>query len=268
MKKQNECTQVIVPDARVEQRWNRATRALVGSTVLTCLLVIPVAAHADIFTSLITAVTGIGSLEATISGSQSSVNKFNTTVVAPLQQLASLKNWLTQAERTYQGWFNTVKNVSIKSASLGNTSSLETALRAGYSGGTGSGISSGLFTSVYGTKPSTSSVSTAVATRVDMSDTAAQEAMALAANSDNASAQLLSTAQSLQQQSAGTAPGTADQVTAESQALQLQSNAMMHHLLASMIRQESAQLATDTADVKTATTTHLTMMQMLTGGGK
>jgi hypothetical protein len=265
---ESEIAPAIVPERRAEYRWNQATRALLGLAVFACLLVIPVAAHADIFTSLVTAVTNIGSIEAKISGNQSSEDSFNTNVVAPVKQLAALKNWLTQAESSYQGWFNSVKQVSVKSATLGNTSALENALRAGSSGGTGTGVSSSLFTSVYGAAPSASSVSPAVATRVDMSDSAAQEAMALAVASDNGSAQLLSAAQSLQQESANTAPGTADQVTAESQALQLQSNAMMHHLLASMIRQESSRLATETADVKTATTTHANTLQKMFGGNQ
>ncbi len=92
--------------------------------------------------------------------------------------------------------------------------------------------------------------------------------MALATNSDNATMQLLSVAKTLQQNAGSTAPGTAGQVEAQAQALQLQSNAMMHHILAAMLRQTSTQLATDTAQVKSTTTTHGNILTNITGGNQ
>jgi hypothetical protein len=259
------CIPASAPEKESEQRWNQATRAVVGLSVCACLLLIPKVAHANIFTSLISAVTNIGSIEAQLNGSESSMNNYNNNVVVPPLQLASLRTWLNAAGSSYQNWFTVALNIPIRSATLSSTSTLENAQLAGYSGETGSGISAN-YSSVYGTRLSSSSAGPATVTGVDMSDTAAQEAMALATNSDNTTMQLLSVAKTLQQKAASTAPGTSGQVEAQAQALQLQSNAMMHHILASMLRQASTQLATDTAQVKSTTATHGNILKNITGG--
>jgi len=192
------------------------------------------------------------------------MNNYNNNVVVPPQQLTSLKSWLTLAEASYQGWFSTVLGIRVSSASLSNTSLLENAMRAGYSGGTGSGVASN-YSGVYGARLTTTQASSQVASQVDISDSTAQEGLALAANSDNASSKLISTAQNLQQQSAATAPGTTDMVGAQSQVLQLQSNAMMQKVLASILREEATKIASESAEVKRATTNHTNVMQLFGG---
>lgn len=265
MKNANESITAIDSEANTERRWNQATRAVVGLSVCACLLLVPKIAHANIFTSLISSLTNIGNIEAQVNGSQMSMNNYNNNVVVPPLQLASLRTWLTTAGSGYQNWFTVALNVPIRSATLGSTSTLENAQLGGYSGETGSGIPAN-YNSVYGNRLSSSSAGPAAVTGVDMSDTEAQEAMALATNSDNTTMQLLSVAKTLQQKAANTAPGTSGQVEAQAEALQLQSNAMMHHILASMLRQASTQLATDTAQVKNTTTTHGNIVKNITGG--
>ncbi len=252
-------------DANTEYRWDRAPRSLVGLTVFACFLCVPAVMRANIFTDLIGAVSAIGSIEGKICNNQSSQQNYNTGVVAPPTQLSSLKNWLASAKNSYGSWFNSVLNVKIGSASLGSTSSFENALRSGLSGGNGSSISSA-YTSVYGARLSGNSVNTGTATSADAYDSAAQEGMALAAKSDSASMQLISTASGLESMAASTAPGTADQIAAESQALQLHSNAMQHHVLASMLRQEATRLATMSTRTKAVSMNHASTVQNLFGG--
>ncbi len=111
----------------------------------------PRVAQAFSLTSLITYVSNIANVQSQLSGSQSSMNNFNSNVVVPALQLTSLRSWLSLAETNYQGWFNAVLRVPVSSASITNTSSLETAMRAGYSGGTGSSIASN-YSGVYGAR--------------------------------------------------------------------------------------------------------------------
>lgn len=266
MIQQNDTAVTKEPATRsTDYQWNRATRVLVSITVLACFLATPVIVHASIFTSLVSAVSSIGKVEARINGNQASMNNFNSSVVVPPNQLMSLQRWLTQVEGSYKGWFSSVLGVRVSSATLGASSSFENALHSGLSGGNGSAIPN-TFVSVYGARPSGNSATTGLETSVDAADTEAQEGMVLAAKSDNASMQLISTANKLQSLAGSAAPGTADMTAAESQVLQLQSYAMQQHLLAAMLRQQATKLASEGSDLKTATANHSGVMQKLFGG--
>jgi hypothetical protein len=253
-------------EATVERRWNLASRILVGLTMCACFLMLPRVALANIFSDIIGAVNGIASMESAINQSQSSQSSYNTTTIAPLSQLTAMKSWLTSAENSYKSWFSSVLSIRVSSATLSSSSTLENALRAGLTGGSSSGIPSA-YVSVYGVRLTTGGVvGSSVATQTDIFDTTAQEGMTVAANSDNATTQLISTANSLQAMAASTAPGTADHIGAASQAIQLQSNAMQHHVLAALLRQEATDLASQTAKIKSASTNHQNAVQNMFGG--
>jgi len=68
--------------------------------------------------------------------------------------------------------------------------------------------------------------------------------------SDQASEQMLSVADSLEQQSAGTAPGAAPMLTAQAQVANLENQAFLQHMLAAELRQEATRLAHDNALIK------------------
>jgi hypothetical protein len=259
--------EVVSREAKAERRWNLATRILVGLSVCACVLVLPGVARAgNVFTEIVNSVNGIASIESSINQSQSSEYSYNTNTIAPLSQLTSMRSWLTSAENSYKGWFSSVLNIKITSASVSGSSALENALRAGLSGGSSSGISSA-YTSVYGSRLTAGGVvGSSIATQADIYDTTAQEGMALAANSDNASMQLISSANNFQAIAGSTAPGTADLVGAEAQALQLQSNAMQHHVLAALLRQEATDLASQNAKTKATSTNHQTVVNKFFGG--
>jgi hypothetical protein len=223
--------------------------------------------HANIFSDIIEVVQLISKVGTSISYNYSSMNSYNASVVTPTNQLSLTKNWLQVASSSYNGWMSSVLNVKISSSNGGSASSFETALRSGLTGGSGSNISS-RYVSVYGQRLSGTSVTTDVAKRVDAYDTTAQEGMITAARSDNASTQLISTANRLQSSATTTAPGVASTIAAEAEAMKLQSNAMQHHVLASMLRQEATRLADITANTKSQTSNHGITVQKLFGGGK
>ena len=250
---------------REEQRWGLATRLMVGTAVVAGLWLVPSKVYASIFTSIISSVQNIANIEGQISKSQSAINQFTQTVIAPVQEMNAVKSWMSHAESAYQGYFAQIGGLGVRSATLPATTSLESALRMGYTGGTGSAVS-GAYANVYGGPLSTTVVDPAIAAEVDMKDATAQEAMSLAANSDAATEQLLGYAKNLEQSAAVTAPGTADQVAAQATALQLQSHAMMHRVLASLLRQEAVRLASVSAQWKHATAIHSQAWQSISGG--
>ena len=68
-------------------------------------------------------------------------------------------------------------------------------------------------------------------------------ALKTATASDQGSQQMLSIADSLEQQAAASAPGSAPIVTAQAAAANLQNQAMLQRLLAAELRQDAARLA-------------------------
>ena len=76
-----------------------------------------------------------------------------------------------------------------------------------------------------------------------MQDALAQDALAQSMAADQASTGLLTVANQIENETATTAPGTADMLAATARAAELQSLASQHKLLASMLREEAAQLA-------------------------
>src|SRR5258707_9581164 len=78
---------------------------------------------------------------------------------------------------------------------------------------------------------------------MDVDDAFALGALKTATASDQASQQMLNVADGLEQQAAVSAPGTAPILTAQAQAANLQSHAMLQRMLAAELRQEAPRLA-------------------------
>lgn len=253
-------------EERSEYRWIRASRFLVGLAVIACFVVIPTPGRASIFTSLIGLVEGVATTGGHINANVAGMQQYNVTYVTPLSQLSSITKWLGAAENSYGRWFGSVLNVKIASARLGSTVSLEDALRAGLTGEHGGSISSA-YPQAYGVRPPAGSVSAGLATSMDMDDSEALEGMALAAQSDSASMQVISAAKGFETAAANNAPGMGDALVAQALAMQLQSEGMRQHVLASLLRQEATRLATESQVTKAAAANHTNAMQKLFGGG-
>jgi hypothetical protein len=85
---------------------------------------------------------------------------------------------------------------------------------------------------------------------MDVDDSMAMGSLKTTVMSDQASEQMLRAADSLEQQSAVTAPGVAPLLTAQAQVANLQGQAFLQRMLAAELRQEAARLAHDNALVK------------------
>ena len=191
------------------------------------------------------------------------INQEQQQVIAPSSQVSSTQGWLSLAQRQYNGWFSQVNGISLNSAT---TPQVAAFLNSTQRAGSASSIRTD-YTQVYGSQPNQNAVSSNVASSVDAADTSANEALTLADTSDVISQNFIMSANQMESSAASTAPGNSTLVQAQSQAMQLYSNAIMHRLLASMLRQQAERLAVIGSDVKNSAAVHNAAVSSFGSGG-
>lgn len=233
----------------------RKVLAAVGlSVMLTAMFIAisPRAAYAldlDVFEAIEGTISqDIGTSLNFIHTVQSTLMKDQQTILYPLSLINSTRNYVNTIKGTYRGWMTSVLRLPINSAQLPGSQSLETAFLSGSSGQI-PGIS-GLYTSAFGQLPIVSAAPAAHRQMMDMDDALAQDAMSQAVAADQSTASLLTIADNLENETIVTAPGTADLISAAARASEIQSLAIQHKLLASMLREEAGSLAHATASTK------------------
>lgn len=251
-----------------ERGWNTAARLVFGAGLMGAFFLIPLNLHAGIFDfGSITSLLGkIGSIEKDSAKSQSSIDSYDSKVIAPLGQLNATRDWLSRSAESYDSWSRDVGSVPISSASLGTSSPFEHDLLSGLGGSSsGAAIPSG-FNSVYGTAPAPATVTTNAAQAVDVTDADSEAALTLATKSDSTATTLLASAEKLTTSAGSSTPGTAPMIAAQAAAMNLGAQAMQQHVLASLIRQLSARMAAKTAQIKTDAANHQAALQTVTAG--
>jgi hypothetical protein len=227
-------------------------RMLIGSVSIMVMLVFwpALCAHAQFSfpTDLFNTVTSLGNSASGIQGTVGQMQTTQQTVVYPLSSVTQFQSFISTVVATYRSWMSQVYNLPLRSAQLGSPSSLELAIHSG--SGTAPTTMFPTYVATYGTPITTGTAATAAQQTTDMNDAIALDALSLATATDQGAANLISVANQLEDQSLITAPGTADMITAQAMALQLQSLATQHMLLASELRQEAGQLAARNADLK------------------
>lgn len=193
----------------------------------------------------------LGYEQNTASYSQQ-INQEQQQVIAPSAQVSSTQSWLTLAQGQYNGWFSRVNGISVNSATTPQVSAYQSSIQ---NGGSTSSIRTN-YTQVYGSQPNPTAVSSNVASSVDAADTSANEALTLADTSDVMSQNFIKSANQMESSAASAAPGNSTLVQAQSQAMQLYSNAIMHRLLASMLRQQAERLAEIGSEIKNSAAAH------------
>jgi hypothetical protein len=217
-------------------------RMLIGSVSIMVMLVFwpALCAHAQFSfpTDLFNTVTSLGNSASGIQGTVGQMQTTQQTVVYPLSSVTQFQSFISTVVATYRSWMS----------QLGSPSSLELAIHSG--SGTAPTTMFPTYVATYGTPITTGTAATAAQQTTDMNDAIALDALSLATATDQGAANLISVANQLEDQSLITAPGTADMITAQAMASQLQSLATQHMLLASELRQEAGQLAARNADLK------------------
>jgi hypothetical protein len=216
---------------------------------LVCLLVLmPVAANAGVqdIISLLTTITstlqnGVGQVLSGIQSIDTTVRNFEQQVVWPITLINQTRAEVSQVRAQFASLASQIQSIPTNSASLVNPSQLETLLRSQRASNLGQISAS--YTQVYQALPQPNQATATQRNLMDMDDAFALGALKTATASDQASQQMLTVADGLEQQAAVSAPGSASILTAQAQAANLQNQAMLQKLLAAELRQEAARLA-------------------------
>ncbi len=195
-----------------------------------------------IFQAIDSTISGdIGGALSGLNSIQNTLMQDEQKVLYPVSLINQSHNYVTTIMGGYRGWMTSVYTLPVNSAQLPSSQSLERIFLSGNSTQTAS-LGSVYHTS-FGSIPSASAAPQAHRQMADMQDALAQDALAQSMAADQASTGLLGVANQIENESATTAPGTADMLAATARAAELQSLASQHKLLASMLREEAAQLA-------------------------
>ena len=110
------------------------------------------------------------------------------------------------------------------------------------------------YTQVYTPVPEANAARPIQRDMMDIDDALAMDALKTTVVSDQTTAQLLTLADSIEQQSANAAPGSAPLLTAQARVTDLVAQAQMTKMLAAELRQEAAKLAHQNALLKQSAT--------------
>jgi hypothetical protein len=195
-----------------------------------------------IFKAIDSTISGdIGGALSGLNSIQNTLMQDEQKVLYPVSLINQSHNYVTTIMGGYRGWMTSVFALPVNSAQLPSSQNLERIFLSANSTQTGS-LGSVYHTS-FGTVPSAAAAPLAHRQMVDMQDALAQDALAQSMAADQASTGLLTVANQIENETATTAPGTAEMLAATARAAELQSLASQHKLLASMLREEAAQLA-------------------------
>jgi hypothetical protein len=196
--------------------------------------------------SLLTTITstirnGIGVALNGIQTVQNAERQLQQQVLWPVTVINQTKASVSQVRAQFTSLAQQVHSLATNSATLANPKQLELLLRGQRTSNLGQ--VGGAFTNVYQPLPQASDASPSTRNVMDVDDAMATGSLKSAVISDQASEQLLGVADSIEQQTAASAPGSAPLLTTQALAANLQSQAFLQRMLAAQLRQEAAKLA-------------------------
>jgi hypothetical protein len=187
----------------------------------------------------------------------------------PLSLITQAQNFVTTIKASYRSWMNQVYQLPVNSASLQVPRTLESSFLSGQTGQIPN--FSQTYASTYGVQPNSGAAPLAHLQMMDIEDSVARDATVQSIAADQATASMIQTAQTIENQAQTTAPGTADMVAAEARTAELASLAMQHKLLAYQLREAAMQLAHRGAILKQSTINMQNLNQQIgnhLGGGQ
>lgn len=221
-------------------------QALVVSLVLAVALAPAARAGVADIISLLNTITstirnGIGVALNGIQTIQNTERQLQQQVLWPVTVINQTKASVSQVRAQFTGLAQQVHSLATNSATLANPKQLELILRGQRTSSLGQ--VGGAFVNVYQPLPSASDASPSTRNVMDVDDALATGSLKSTVISDQASEQLLGVADSIEQQTAASAPGSAPILTTQALAANLQSQAFLQRMLAAQLRQEAAKLA-------------------------
>lgn len=221
-------------------------QTLILSFVLAVVLAPAARAGVGDIISLLNTITstirnGIGTTLNGIQTIQNTERQLQQQVLWPVTVINQTKASVSQVRAQFSGLAQQVHSLQTSSATLANPKQLELLLRGERTSSLGQ--VSAAFATVYQPVPEVNTASPATRNLMDVDDAFAAGSLKTAIISDQASERMLTVADSLEQQTAATAPGSAPMLTAQALTANLQSQAFLQRMLAAELRQEAAKLA-------------------------
>jgi len=221
-------------------------QALIVSLVLSLVLAPVARAGVSDIISLLNTITstirnGIGVALNGIQTIQNAERQLQQQVLWPVTVINQTKASVSQVRAQFTSLAQQVHSLATNSATLANPKQLELLLRGQRTSNLGQ--VGGAFTNVYQPLPPAGDASPSTRNVMDLDDALATGSLKSAVISDQASEQLLGVADSIEQQTAASAPGSAPILTTQALAANLQSQAFLQRMLAAQLREEAAKLA-------------------------
>ena len=232
----------------------RTRHSLAVFVIALCLL--PGTARAAGLTDIITLLTTITStiqnaIGGVLTGIQSlntTINNFRQQIIWPVNALNQTRAFVSSTRAQSQGVMTQIQAISNNSATLTNPTQLESFFRSAKAGNV-AGLQTS-YTNVYASVPPATDAKPVQRNLMDMDDALAMGSLKTAVLSDQTTSGMLRLADSIDQQSAVAAPGSAPMLATEAQIASLESQAYLAKVLASELRQEAAKLAHENALLK------------------
>ena len=238
-----------------------------------CLaLLISTQAHAgilDIFSSIESTINStIGSALKDIHTVQTQMQTLYKELLWPIAAINQAQSFVNSTIQSYRGWMNSVFSLPVASAQLSNPKQFESMFLGG-SATSFPQMNSG-YAATYGALPTSQQAPSSRLQIMDINDALAKDALAQSMASDQANKQMLTLADQMESGAATAAPGSSTYLTASALTATLQTQAFQLKLMASLIREESAQLAHQNARYKQSVSgtnqLNQNLQQMLTTG--
>ncbi len=181
------------------------------------------------------------------------VNNFRQQIIWPLAVINQTRSFVSATRAHYTGLMSQIEGIKNNSATLALPMQLESMFRGAQSGSIGQIPS--LYTQVYQPVALAGIAQPGQRNLMDIDDAMAMDSLKTSMVSDQTTQGMLTLADSLEQQAATAAPGSASMVTAQARVADLVTQAQLAKMLAAQLRQEATKLAHQNATLKHSATT-------------
>ena len=246
-------------------QWLWQERTKIIALLLVVVLLAPQPVKAQLFidwAAIIAAINSIGSAISNVIGSGlqaintalgavnsilNTINSFFQNVIYPQAAINRARGVVAAVEGIY-GAIRNLANLNVASATLVDTSQLETVILSRNAGNIGQ--VSGQYTMVYQALPAQTDAPPAVRDMIDMTDATAEDGMKKAIAIDAAADQLMNASDQLTAELEQAAPGTAPMIEAESAAMLVKAHALTQSAMAELLRIRATDIANTGAALK------------------
>lgn len=229
--------------------------SLAVAVTAVALIIVPLQANASVaeIISLLQAITNtlqqqIGSALGMIQSTEKTISVTHQQIVWPVAGLNQARALARSMGAQYSPNLLAFRQLGIDGATLQDARNLESIVRSRNTNILGSATTS--FANVFGRTPSPADASLFERNIMDMDDTLSLNSMKQTLASDQSTDRLLSLADTLEQQTSTTAPGTANYINAVAQLGAVQAQAQALKMLAAQLRVEAGMLSHENALLK------------------